>query len=57
MAAVQIGSHGPQNVGRQILDTDYLTIENFPPQEGISDLFGWKFLPDGRFFFAVEIVK
>ena len=40
------------------ITTDYVTIENFPPQEGISDLFGRKSLPDGRkSFLAVEIVK
>jgi hypothetical protein len=37
---------------------DYLTIENFPPQEGISDLLGRESLPDGqKSFLAVEIVK
>jgi hypothetical protein len=37
---------------------DCLTIENFPPLEGISDLLGWKSLPEGqKFVLAVEMVK
>jgi hypothetical protein len=38
--------------------TDYLTIENFPPQEGISKIFGWKSLPDGqKLFLVVDNIK